>query len=244
MSSPASRESFRAPVERRVLRDRVYDLILEMLMRGDVQPGSRLGIEFVAQELDVSPTPVREALVQLERTGLVSREARRGYRIAEPLTVEQVLQVYDARLVIEAGAIELAAVRIDSFIEDLQSVQSRHRAAAEAVLGEAPHTALSRQMLIEYFEADWAFHLVILRNSANHYLLEAAESLGTHLHRRRQTVILRENDVRFAVDEHDAIVSALRRRDPDAAVTAMRVHIANVRERAAAAAVQEQRPRS
>src|SRR5690606_5880841 len=71
-------------LERRGLRDRVYDLILEMLLEGDVEPGSRLSIDTLAKQLDVSPTPVREAMVQLERTGLVTREVLKGYRVAPP----------------------------------------------------------------------------------------------------------------------------------------------------------------
>lgn len=235
-------EGLRVPVERRALRDRVYDLVLEMLTRGDVRPGSRLAIDVVARELDVSPTPVREALVQLERTGLVSREAHRGYRVAPPLTVDEVLQVYAARLVVETGAMELAAPRrSDNFVAELERAQQRHRETAQAVLVEGIDDAERRQRFIDYFEADWDVHHIILRHSDNPYLSEMAESLGTHMHRRRQTLTLQENDVRDAVAEHETIVAALRDGTPEEAVQAMRTHIANVRERAMAAAAQESR---
>jgi len=237
----SSPEDFRIPAEHRVLRDRVYDLILEMLTRGDIQPGSRLGIDVLARELDVSPTPVREALVQLERTGLVSREAHRGYRVAEPLTVEQVLEVYDARLVVETGAIAMAAPMISSFLNELEAAQRRHHATAEAVLREPSTSPALQGLLTDYFEADWAFHLVILKHSGNRYLLEMAESLGTHLHRRRQTLTLQESDARLAVEEHDRIVAGLRAGSADDAVKAMRAHILDVRKRAVAAAAQESR---
>ena len=69
-------------MERRGLRDAVYDRILDQLLRGETEAGGRLSIETLARELSVSATPVREALVQLERTGLVTREALRGYRVA------------------------------------------------------------------------------------------------------------------------------------------------------------------
>lgn len=236
MTLPVTPESARVPVERRVLRDRVYDLILEMLMRGDLQPGSRLGIDLLARELDVSPTPVREALVQLERTGLVSREARRGYRVAAPLTVDQVLEIFDARLVIETGAAALAAPRAAAFIDELTAAEERHHATADAVLAAPDDSPEMRERLVDYFEADWAFHIVILKNSGNRHLLEMAESLGTHMHRRRQTIATQNNDVRFAVTEHDAILAALRDGAPAAAVEAMHTHISNVRERAVTAA--------
>jgi DNA-binding GntR family transcriptional regulator len=243
MTSPAIPESGTGPVERRVLRDRVYDLILEMLMRGDVQPGSRLGIDVLSRELDVSPTPVREALVQLERTGLVSREARRGYRVAAPLTVDQALEIFDARLVIETGAAALAAPHAAEFIDELAAAEARHHATADAVLAAPDDSPEMRDRLIEYFEADWAFHIVILKHSGNRHLLEMAESLGTHMHRRRQTIATQNNDVRLAVTEHDAILGALRQGTPDSVVEAMRTHLSNVRERAVTAATEASIPR-
>src|SRR5690606_42041440 len=79
-------------IERRGLRDRVYDRVLVLLLSDEIPPGARLSIETIARQLSVSPTPVREALVQLERTGPVTREALKGYRVAPPLTVDQLHQ--------------------------------------------------------------------------------------------------------------------------------------------------------
>ena len=95
-------------LERRGLRDRVYDLVLEMLLEGDLDPGSRLSIDTLAKQLDVSPTPVREAMVQLERTGLVTREALKGYRVAPPFGPEELSELFDARLMLEVEATRLA----------------------------------------------------------------------------------------------------------------------------------------
>ena len=65
---------------RKVLRDDVHDALLQMLLRGRFAPGESLSIDHVARQLGVSPTPVREALVELEHTGLVTRAALRGFR--------------------------------------------------------------------------------------------------------------------------------------------------------------------
>src|SRR3954447_24962481 len=86
-----------AIVQRRALRDGVYDAILEMLLAGQATPGESLAIDGLARQLGVSPTPVREALVQLEHTGLVTRAALKGYRVAPPLNPAGVAELMDAR---------------------------------------------------------------------------------------------------------------------------------------------------
>lgn len=65
--------------------------------------GKPLGIDGLAQQLDVSPTPVREALVQLESTAMVTRTALRGYRVAPLLSGRQLTDLFDARLLLEVG---------------------------------------------------------------------------------------------------------------------------------------------
>lgn len=219
-------------VERRVLRDRVYDVILDQLLNGDVQPGARLGIDLLAKELDVSPTPVREALVQLERTGLVSREARRGYRVAAPLSVAQTAELFDARIVIETGAAAFAARRASELLPELVDVHERHRRTAEAVLELRDDDPRMPARLSEYFDADWRFHQSIFTRCGNSHLQQMAESLGTHMHRRRQSSMGRTNDVALAVAEHDAIVDAFRGGDVDTIVEAMQSHVRAVKARA------------
>ncbi|MDQ1082709.1 MULTISPECIES: GntR family transcriptional regulator [Microbacterium] len=219
-------------VERRVLRDRVYDVILDRLMNGEVQPGVRLGIDILAKELDVSPTPVREALVQLERTGLVSREARRGYRVAAPLSVAQTAELFDARIVIETGAAALAAPRAGELLPRLVEAEERHHRTADAVLELDDDDPRMAARLSEYFDADWRFHQAIFDRCENTHLQQMAESLGTHMHRRRQSSMGRTNDVAFAVAEHDAIVDAFRVGEVAGIVDAMRSHVSNVKARA------------
>src|SRR6478735_4678774 len=98
----------RITVERRALRDGVYDALLELLLDNGVAPGASLSIEGLARELGVSPTPVREALGQLEHTGLVTRAALKGYRAAAPLTQARMAELLNARSVVEVAAVRAA----------------------------------------------------------------------------------------------------------------------------------------
>src|SRR5699024_10807268 len=87
-------------IKRQVLRAEVEELILERLLESRWSPGSRLSIDGLARDLEVSPTPVREAMVSLERSGLVEYVALRGYVVAPMLDVEQMTELLDARKVV------------------------------------------------------------------------------------------------------------------------------------------------
>ncbi|WP_144721566.1 GntR family transcriptional regulator [Agrococcus jejuensis] len=217
-------------VQRRALRDQVHDRILADLLLGTVQPGERLSIDTLARELDVSPTPVREALVQLERTGLVTREALKGYRVAPPLDAEQLTELFEARMMLEERAAALAASQAEALLPALRAAHEVHEAASHDVVrahaaGEVPLEVTQR-----YFEADGAFHAVILDHSGNRYLQEMHASLGALTHRLRQAALRGPSDVIEALAEHRAIVEAYAAA-PEAAGEAMRAHVANVRDR-------------
>ena len=93
---------------RAALRDEVYSTILDMLLGGVFQPEESLSIDGLARDLDVSPTPVREAMVEMEHTGLVERLARRGYRVAPPISTEQIRKLIDVRKLLELQAVDWA----------------------------------------------------------------------------------------------------------------------------------------
>src|SRR5690349_14544411 len=108
---PPARRSGRA-VSRQVLADHVYTDLLTSLMDGRLAPGSVVSIDGTARDLDVSPTPVREALARLEHTGMVRRVALKGYRVAPVFTQEDFAELMEARLAIEPVNARLACARM------------------------------------------------------------------------------------------------------------------------------------
>ncbi len=218
--------------ERRALRDRVYDRILEMLLKGEVESGTRLSPESMARLLDVSPTPVREAMVQLERTGLVTREALRGYRVAPPLDERQLAELYEARIMLETTATRAAAAEADKVVPALRGAHERHRLASEAVVeAHERGAAVPIELTHDYFRADTDFHLVPLEYLGNRYIRGMYDDLGALTHRMRQLALGGPDDVQEAVAEHAAILAAFESGDEEACVDAMRAHITNARER-------------
>jgi len=217
-------------VQRTALRDQVHDRILADLLDGTVQPGERLSIDTLARELAVSPTPVREALVQLERTGLVTREALKGYRVAPLLDREQLAELFDARMLLEVHAAELAGPHAPAMLPELRAAHEAHEAASHDVVhahaaGEVPLEVTQR-----YFDADGAFHAVIFAHAGNRYLRDMHASLGALTHRLRQAALRGPSDVIEAIAEHRAILDAFASRPGDAPQR-MHDHIAGVRDR-------------
>lgn len=215
---------------RRGLRDDVYDQVLDMLVSSGLPPESRLSIDSLARALQVSPTPVREALAQLERTGLVTREVHKGYRVSPPISDGQLEALFDTRVILEGGAAELAAKSAETLVPLLEGALAQHRAAAERIQQASEHGDMPVTLLRDYFTVDWAFHRLIFQSTHNPFLIDMSESISTRIHRMRQTVASGVSDAGYAVEEHARIAAALAD-GPRATGDAMRDHIERTRLR-------------
>lgn len=223
-----------AHLSRRILRDDVYDAVLELLLSNEFEPGSSLRIDSLARQLGVSPTPVREALAELEHTGLVHRAALRGYTVAPPLDAGQITELFEARKIIEVGSLRAVIPAPPDDLGRLREKHRQHEQASDAVLAAARDNANDISFAVSrgYFDSDWGFHLALLEMSSNSYLLQMAQSLAPHLHRMRQSAHRGPTDVHQAVREHQTILDAVVSGDADAAVEAMALHIDSVCARA------------
>lgn len=219
------------PLKRQMLRDEVYEAILERLLGGAWEPGARLSIEGLAREFDASPSPVREALASLETTGLVVRTALKGYQVAPQLTAEQIHQLMDAREVLETAALTRAFASWDAFVEDLRAAHREHERAIADFRGEPAPTYRDFR---RHIDADWAFHRVFLRHAHNQYLATAVSSLGSHVHRLRQMFEDTGLDAGHALDEHAIILRRVEERNHDGALAALRTHLEAVHQRSSA----------
>ncbi|RLP09029.1 GntR family transcriptional regulator [Propionibacterium australiense] len=230
MKSAAEGLSGFNPLSAHGLRDEVYDAILEVLLAGQLPPASPLSIDGLAKSMSVSQTPVREALARLEHTGLVTREAHRGYRVAPPMSREQIAELVDARLVLEPSALHRAMQRDpETLLQSLNAAFATHKQWA-ARMAE-PHALEDPALVKRYFESDWMFHQAILDHCGNRYLSRAVNSLSFSVHRMRQTLGTQVSDASFAIEEHSAILDAVATGDPDAAADAMTEHLRKVLDR-------------
>jgi DNA-binding GntR family transcriptional regulator len=216
-----------AIVPRRSLVDDVYERLIELLLDAEFEPGERLPIDALARAWEVSPTPIREALIRAEASGLVVRQALKGYQVAPLLPPEEFEQLMEMRLLIEPYCAAKTCERASD--EVLHTLEQQHKAMMHAPTGP---TAREYR---EYLRADVAFHETIVAAGHNRFLEMALSVTSTHAHRFRRFSGGMVNDAPDALHEHGDILTALLARDAKAADAAMRRHLEGVSERGRAA---------
>jgi len=207
------------------IADQMYDILLQQFMSGDRGAGQSLNIGALSRELDVSQTPLREALARLEHTGLVEREALRGYRVAPMMTRDEVQQLMAARLILEPTLAEQAALRkTDEFIRALRATVDDFHHSAELADVETEGFDL-------YWRSDDRFHMLIAAQAGNRFLEMSYAALGGQIQRFRLFSKFGRTGARQAAPEHSLIFDALIAGDGPAAAEAMRAHVIGATER-------------
>ena len=214
-SAPAGEHDspFRAlPPERQRLADRVYRQVLDAVVGGFLPPGGRIVQERLAAEINVSRTPVREALLQLEREGILARSGSGGFAVRS-ITEREVREVYETREAIEGHAARLVA--------EHQDPEALDRIAAVIEKEES----LTNGDVEEYFHANRRIHRSVLENAGNEILLRLFDRLwnrGASLH---IFSAIESDDLDATLRGHDALVGAMRNHSPTEASDAMIMHI-------------------
>ncbi|MFE5853328.1 GntR family transcriptional regulator [Streptomyces sp. NPDC056500] len=210
------------PSDRQPLADQMYEVLLGQFMDGLWSPGRPLNIGALSRELNVSQTPLREALARLEHTGLVHREALKGYRVAPLFSEAELIKLMDARLVLEPALTYEAGRRTTP--EFLQEVADSIEELRGCTTGGGSVRA--------YLSADERFHFLIAKQSANPFLESAYRSLSGHVQRFRLFAELGSSDAESPARDHTAIYEALAAGDAKVAADRMREHIENAKARA------------
>jgi DNA-binding GntR family transcriptional regulator len=201
-----------APFTRSNLREQIKDVILQRIVEGSLEPGSRIVETRVAQELGVSQGPVREALRDLEQLGCVVHEPNRGCSV-RAFSLEELLEAFPVRAALEALAARLAADRITKAeLAELAQLLERMRKAARR--GDAHDQS----------QANASFHATIVRAARNETLERQWQMLEPYS-RTYLTVSRPGIDLVHLSDRHLPILNALERRDPPAAAEAMHAHL-------------------
>lgn len=207
---------------REVLGDRVYELVKAMVMDHEIAPGARVSIEGLARALDVSPTPVREALARLEADGLVTKRSLVGYRATELLTADGLTELFEMRLLLEPAAAALAA----------RHAREAHLDRLTAILGamrEHPVTGERYAVYQEFAALDQSFHEALTAAAGRVLLADAVARLHAHLHMFRLDSA--PGAAQATVGEHERVLCAVLRRDADRAAAAMTAHLHRSRDR-------------
>ena len=206
------------------LGEQVYSHVRERIISGDYQPGHIIIESELAQELNVSRTPVSNALIMLKERGLI--EERNGKLAVPRLSLKDVIDLYQCRWAFDSLATRLAATLINN--KDIRRLE-RNLQAWEKHSEDDDKQAL--------WVADLEFHDIIYKVSNNQHLLRFAQIATELAAVYRRNTIRRLDDQAQAIsnrsrsnvlEEHRHIFQALCDRDPEAAERAASTHMRNV----------------
>ncbi|WP_299438160.1 GntR family transcriptional regulator [uncultured Rhodospira sp.] len=199
--------------------DEAYQVLKRRILDNDLPAGAQLLEQELAESLNMSRTPVREAMVQLERDGLVEIRPRHGMRVL-PISADDMREIYDILTALESTAAGLAAER---------GLSEDEIATLDVCVAEMD-AALAANDLRRWARADEEFHARLTELSGNARLTALVEGYVERTHRVRMvTLTMRPKPTRSNQD-HRKVVDAIRQRDPDRARRTHRRH----RQRASA----------
>ncbi|HET8653091.1 MAG TPA: GntR family transcriptional regulator [Gaiellaceae bacterium] len=212
--------------------ERLAGAIQAQVLRGDVPVGTRLRQEALAEEFGVSRTPVREALRQLQATGLVELLPNRGAVVRGP-SAREIREAYEVRAELEGLAARLAAERIsDRDLVRLREAQTLFRKSVTTLIARRARRAVPWKDESVWVQANDLFHQAILDAAGNGRLNHTIADLHRSFPRdltwtalSQSSRLLEEN-----VDQHDAILEAIERRNPEEARRRMVDHVRSAGE--------------
>lgn len=200
------------------LSEEVYRHLKKLIVTSELLPGTPLQEVELSIQLDVSRTPVREALRTLESEGLVEIQPRRGARVAQ-ISRQDVLDAYEARVWVEPRTAAKAAKNIN---EEILS-------ELEAVVGKMPVDPTTHEEASQVLRADYEFHSLIAKAASNRFIATVVNE--AHTVTQRAAYFVPPERYFRSREEHRAILNAIVKGDSELAAELMRTHLRNARNR-------------
>lgn len=197
------------------LKEKAYQLIKEMLMKGEIKPGDRIREDLLAESISMSRTPVREAINQLSAEGFVKQIPRRGV-FAKEFTMQELMDIVEIRIILETYAIRRSCDLVtDRDIEELESILDKITSAVDndndgdfGVFDGLLHKKLGS----------------ISGNKQAMYFINEVEDLSVYS--RKMDVFADYKYVtEVSIDQHREIIEALKSRDKERAAYAVEINI-------------------
>ncbi|MBE9137639.1 GntR family transcriptional regulator [Nodosilinea sp. LEGE 07088] len=199
------------------LYEQVYQALRSAILAGSLPPGDRLVETQLAEWLQVSRTPLREALRQLQQDGLVTADVSGGLRVTT-ITADDAEELYDCRLALEALAV--AGACANATPKQLEAIAACVVKAEGAIANS--HGSLPPESLLD---VDYQFHHLIAESSGNRRLVSLLDSLFDAMALLRIQTLQQNPNVLDIRLEHRQIYEAILTGDPAVAVAAITEHL-------------------
>ena len=200
--------------DRKSLGDHVFENLRQAIIRGDVAPGDRLVESRIAGVLDISRTPVREAIHKLERESLLRKLPHGGFTVVH-LSREDIEETFGIRCVLESYAARLAALNHQE--EDLIPLEEKIREF---------QTCLAKGRFEELPRINTEFHNFFYALSRSPKLIKLINDLRDQIYRFRRILLKMDNMARTSNEDHRNMLEAIRQRDVHRVEKLVKEHIA------------------
>ena len=201
------------------LSDQIANRLRDMIIQNELAPGDRIRERDVCEELQVSRTPLREALHKLASEGLIELVPNRGAVITRP-SAEEIADMLQVLGVLEAFAGERVCTYVSA--EEMAEIKA---------LQFEMLAAFARQDRLKYFKLNQKIHLAIVKAARSDTLLALHSRLNARLYRIRYQSNLKNETWGSAVAEHDHIFEALENRDAEKLSMLLRQHLKSTWEK-------------
>ncbi|MCU0552945.1 MAG: GntR family transcriptional regulator [Leptolyngbya sp. Prado105] len=206
-----------------LLHEQTYQMLRTAILSGELAAGSRLIETQLAEQLQVSRTPIREALRLLQRDHLVTTDAQGAMRVAL-LSIEDAIQLYDCRIALEQLSVS-AACRMAT-PEQLEQIEVTLQQAEKAI-SHPSHSLTPYQLL----HLDYEFHRLLAESSSNTWLVQILDQVFDKMALLRLRTIEHNPNVLEIRGEHRRILEAIRHRDALAAMQSIQYHLISSKDR-------------
>ena len=181
-------------IERHSLKTQIIDTIWELILKGEIKPNEPLREMHLAKQLNISRTPLREALQKLEWENIVKSEPGKGFRLSG-FSVQEVKEIYPLRAKLESFALELSGIPSEKNIQKLIQLNNKMLAAT------TPESII---------ELDEQWHNLLIANCKNGKLLDIIHMLHKQSKRYEYAYMNMKNRVEVSIDQHKQIINYLQ----------------------------------
>ena len=202
----------------RPIRDIVFERLRMAIIGGSLEKGERLVETFIAENMGVSRTPVREAFRQLEVEGLAENIPRRG-TVVKGISKKDVIEIYQIREMLEGLEFRLAS----NNISELQIIQLKE------IISKMEKSIINDDMT-EYCRLHEEFHKIVLYSCGNSRLIDQMKQIYEYLSRIREATLVMNKRSRKDMVEHKEIIDVLEKRDEMLAERIGRYHTRKCKE--------------
>lgn len=200
------------PLRKKSLQQVVYDRLCKLILEGGIQPGQSVTVASLADALDVSPMPVREALTRLMTVGALTTVSGRSMGVPH-LTLDYLTDIRNVRVESESLALKWAIERSDpEFLEKLNEAFEELKVAA------------ANNDTAQFVQANHTFHFIIYKHANSPILLDIIKNLwlkvAPHFH-----LLNARGHLKIANELHAEIIEAIAAKDVETAVQALEVDL-------------------